>query len=133
MIKLTAGKRDEAKALLEDHQKVCDALKQVDKATWVTSIFLTHADGTEDLSVECRHTVAKAALVEQKGWIEAELENLGDQVGPTLALTSHYGARHALASRLLVVDQVPFPVSTSDRRTQVRAVLHQRWTMRMQQ
>lgn len=81
MTKLSLKKRDDAKVLLEDHQKVCDALTHVSKATWVSSIFVTHQDGNDDVSVDLHHELAKSALTEQKQWIEAELAKLGIEVG----------------------------------------------------
>lgn len=81
MTKLSIKKRDDAKALLEEHQSVCDALEHVSKTTWIASIFLTHLDGKDDVSVELTHGLAKSVLLEQKQWIEAELAKLEIEIG----------------------------------------------------
>lgn len=81
MTKLSIKQRDDARALLDDHQSVCDALEHVSKVTWTTAMYVTHEDSNEDVVVGLRHEFAKSTLVEQKKWIEKELVKLGIEVG----------------------------------------------------
>ena len=79
-IKLSIKQRDDAKALLADHQSVCDALTHVSKTTWAASIYLTHQDGNDDVVVDLHHGLAKSTLLLQKSWIETQLVELGIEI-----------------------------------------------------
>lgn len=77
MIILTLKKRDDTKALLEGHQKVSDALAHVRRATWYSTLSVTHDDGNEDVIVELHYQIAERSLKEQKTLIEKELSKIG--------------------------------------------------------
>lgn len=77
---LTTAKRDDAKALLEDHQKVCDALDQVSKASWASVMCLATEKDNDSVEVNFHHTIARKALLEQKEWTEKELAKLGIEI-----------------------------------------------------
>lgn len=80
MTTLTTKKRDDAKALLEDHQKVSDALDQVDKVTWVSVMCLANEKDNDSVEVSFHHTIARKALKEQKDWTAKELAKLGLEI-----------------------------------------------------
>lgn len=81
MTKLTAKKRDDAKDLLEDHQKVTDALAQVSKASWGSCLCLANDKDNDSVEVNFNYSIAKRALLEQKEWVEKELKKLGIEIG----------------------------------------------------
>jgi hypothetical protein len=73
--KLTEKKRDDAKALLEDHQAVTDAIFNLKKAAWFANMSV--ANNEDDfIDVRFNHKIAMKALAEQKAWVEAELAKL---------------------------------------------------------
>lgn len=75
MAKLNLKKRDSAQDLLEDHQKVTDALSVIGDASYERTIFLSDDHEVRDFVVKPH--IAKRALTEQKDWIEGELKKLG--------------------------------------------------------
>ena len=79
MIKLTEKKRDDAKSLLEDHQKLCDALLVVGKPGWERLLFLNGPEnrGEDNVEIALNYDLTKRTLTEQKKWTEKELAKLG--------------------------------------------------------
>ncbi len=79
-IKLTEKQRDDLKSLLEDHQQVTDALDQVKKLSWTRVLTIANSESNEFHEVSLNYNFAKAVLIQQKQWIEAELKKLGVSV-----------------------------------------------------
>ncbi len=77
---LTEKQRDDVKALLEDHQKVTDALFNIGKASWFATMLVANEDDNDSADVGLNHVVAKRALTEQKIWVEAQLKKLGIEI-----------------------------------------------------
>ena len=76
MTKLTEKKRDDAKSLLEDHQKVTDALFNLGKSGFNCMAFVNNEDDNDSTEVDLTHAIAKRALTDQKKWIEEQLAKL---------------------------------------------------------
>jgi len=72
--------RDEVIALLEDHQKVNDALLYVGRIKWTAILTLLDADNNDSVECTLHHTTAKAALLRHKEWVEAELAKRGIKI-----------------------------------------------------
>lgn len=81
MTKLTEKKRDDAKALLEEHQLVSDALLNVGKSGFAIDMFVNKEDDGDSTEVPMQYVIAKRALIEQKAWIEKELAKLDIEIG----------------------------------------------------
>jgi hypothetical protein len=75
-------KRDDLRSLLESHQKVCDALFNIEKTHFVIAISVTDEKNDDITEVELHHSVAKPALEAHKEWIDAELKKLGVEINP---------------------------------------------------
>lgn len=80
-IKLTTKNRDDAKSLLEDHQKVCDAIQQVGKPSYLACMSVLNEKDNDSTEVAFNYNIAKRALAEQKEWVEKELAKLGIEIG----------------------------------------------------
>lgn len=79
MAKLSEKGIGEAKDLLEDYQKICDMLFDVDKRKFC--LYLTSEDDKKDFAeVVVRRSGAKALLEAEKEWTAAELKKLGIEV-----------------------------------------------------
>ena len=80
MNKLSEEKRDDLKALLEDHQKVTDALFNIEKSSFVP--LLTVIDEKANDSTEVILTVAgaKIALRAHQEWVEMKLKKFGIEI-----------------------------------------------------
>ncbi len=80
MTQLNEKKRDDLKALLEDHQNLTDAIFNLGKSTFYQAIIVAEEDGGEFTQVDIRHGIAKKVLTEQKKWIDTELKKLGVEI-----------------------------------------------------
>ena len=79
MAKLNEKQRAEAKALLDDYQKICDMLHDVGRPTFTVSI---QSDRDKDDFEEVQVSVkgARALLEAEKIWTTDELKKLGIEV-----------------------------------------------------
>ena len=84
MEKLNEKKRDDLKALLEDHQKVVDALFNLDKSQFVVTLSVSDEKNDDFTEVELHKSVAKKALTEHKNWVDSELKKLGVEIKPAV-------------------------------------------------
>ena len=80
MEQLNEQKRDDLKALLEDHQKVVDALFNLDKSQFVVTLTVSDQKNNDFTEVELHKSVAKKALAEHKNWVNTELKKLGVEI-----------------------------------------------------
>lgn len=79
MAKLNEKQRAEVKDLLEDYQKICDLLSDVERRAF--QIYLTSdKDGDDFVEVQVSRKGAKTLLQEEKSWTEGELKRLGIEV-----------------------------------------------------
>jgi hypothetical protein len=76
MTKLSEKKRDAAKCLLEEHQAVCDALRNHGKSGFETTIFINKEDDNDSTTVFLNYQIAKKAMTDQKTFLERELAKL---------------------------------------------------------
>ena len=74
---LTEQKRDDLKALLEDHTKVTDALFNLPKSVFVVSISVTDEENDDFTEVTVTKAIAKKALLEHLAWVNGKLEKFG--------------------------------------------------------
>lgn len=72
-IRLWTKDREDVKSLLEDHQKVTDALERGGRPTWNSVILVMNTDDNEAFEVDLGWQLARAALIAQRDWIEGEL------------------------------------------------------------
>jgi hypothetical protein len=79
-MELTQKKRDDLKSLLEDHQKVTDALFNHAKSAFVTSIVVNDEKNSDFTEVEIHASTAKIALLAHKEWVDKELKKLGVEI-----------------------------------------------------
>lgn len=80
MTKLTEKKRDDAKALLEEHQQVTDALNNLGKSGFSCSMSVGNDDDNDFTDVPLRYDIAKQCLTAQKKWVEGALAKLEIEV-----------------------------------------------------
>ena len=80
-MELTHQKRDDLRSLLEQHQKVSDALFNHSKSAFVTTITVNDEKNSDFTEVEIHASTAKTALQAHKEWIEKELGKLDIIVG----------------------------------------------------
>lgn len=78
--KLTKAGRERTQSLLEQHGNVTDALTKVTKRGFFTGINVTN-EGSDFVDVSMSVAVATDALKAQKREIEAELKELGIEIG----------------------------------------------------
>ena len=76
MTKLTVKNRDDVKALLEEHQQVTDALLNLGKKNFSSSLSVNNDDDSDYTTVELRYDIAKQCLTAQKKWLEEALAKL---------------------------------------------------------
>jgi len=77
-IKLTEKQRDDLKSLLEDHQKITDALSMVKRSTFTRVLTIANPESSDEFyEVDLNYNFAKSALIAQRDWTEAELKKLG--------------------------------------------------------
>lgn len=81
-MELTQQKRDDLRDLLEQHQRVTDALFNHSKSAFVTTITVNDEKNSDFTEVEIHASTAKTALMAHKDWVEKELGKLGIAVGP---------------------------------------------------
>lgn len=79
-MELIHQKRDDLKSLLEQHQKVTDALFNHAKSAFVTILTMNDEKNNDFTEVELHASTAKAALQTHKDWVEAQLNKLGISV-----------------------------------------------------
>lgn len=80
MTKLSTKKRDDVRALLEDHQAVTDALMNVSKPSYFANMVVMNEKDNDSTDVRFNYNIAKRALTEQKAWTENELKKLGIEI-----------------------------------------------------
>ena len=76
-MELTEAKRDDLKSLLEDHQKVTDALFNLPKRHFVVAITLNDEEYEDFTEVILPQSIARQTLKEAKAWVDNELKKLG--------------------------------------------------------
>jgi uncharacterized membrane protein len=80
-MQLTKSKRDDLRSLLEDHQKVTDALFNHAKAAFVTTILVLDEKNDDSTEVAVHASVAKKALIAHRDWVNEELKKFGVEIG----------------------------------------------------
>lgn len=80
MTQLNEKKRDEAKSLLFDHQAITDALLNLGKSGFYTTLTVANEDDNDFSTVELQYAIAKKTFMDQKKWTETQLKKLGIEI-----------------------------------------------------